>query len=192
LDLTRGQVTALTAYIAHLPRPVRIEPDDPDERQAAVDGERLFQLIGCAECHVEAVSSVEGVYSDLLLHDMGPRTSDQSTSIPEQTPARRVSRRVGGYSGGSIATTIPSQVIPTNTDQEWRTPPLWGVADSAPYFHDGRALTLDEAIRLHDGEAAASAQEYRGLSDENRQQLLTFLGTLRAPPSDSETDADEP
>jgi len=24
---------------------------------------------------------------------------------------------------------------------EWRTPPLWGVADSAPYLHDGRAAT---------------------------------------------------
>ena len=42
----------------------------------------------------------------------------------------------------------------TNYAQEWRTPPLWGVRDSAPYMHDGRAETLLEAISMHDGEAA--------------------------------------
>ncbi|MCA9158050.1 MAG: hypothetical protein KDA72_06970 [Planctomycetales bacterium] len=26
--------------------------------------------------------------------------------------------------------------------REWKTPPLWGGADSAPYLHDGRAETL--------------------------------------------------
>ena len=29
---------------------------------------------------------------------------------------------------------------------EWKTPPLWGVADSAPYFHDGGSPTLETAI----------------------------------------------
>jgi len=40
---------------------------------------------------------------------------------------------------------------------EWRTPPLWGVARSAPYLHDGRAPTLEEAIRLHGGQGKDSA-----------------------------------
>ena len=44
---------------------------------------------------------------------------------------------------------------------EWRTPPLWGVANSGPYLHDGRAETLDEAIRLHGGEAAATSEALR-------------------------------
>ena len=50
------------------------------------------------------------------------------------------------WAGGSLRTR-------TNLAQEWRTPPLWGVADSPPYLHDGRAYTLEDAIRLHDGEA---------------------------------------
>ncbi|MGD9856437.1 MAG: di-heme oxidoredictase family protein [Planctomycetaceae bacterium] len=181
LDLTKPQVTALTAYIAQLPQPIRVVPGDPFERQAAVAGERLFHQIGCGECHVDDVGEVRGLYSDLLLHDMGPRTSDQSTSIPEQVPARRVTHSTGGYSGGNVTMSIPAQELATNIDQEWRTPPLWGVADSAPYFHDGRAQTLDEAIRWHDGEAARSAHEYDRLFDEHQRQLLTFLGTLRAP-----------
>ena len=32
------------------------------------------------------------------------------------------------------------------TPGEWRTAPLWGVADSGPYLHDGRAVTLEAAI----------------------------------------------
>ncbi len=61
---------------------------------------------------------------------------------------------------------------------EWRTPPLWGVADSAPYLHDGRASTLDEAIRLHGGEAEATSERYRKLDGRDRRELLSFLQSL--------------
>ena len=65
---------------------------------------------------------------------------------------------------------------------EWRTPPLWGLRESAPYLHDGRAPTIEQAILLHGGEAAASAQRYRGLSPRERGQLERFLLSLTAPP----------
>jgi CxxC motif-containing protein (DUF1111 family) len=61
---------------------------------------------------------------------------------------------------------------------EWRTPPLWGVADSAPYLHDGRANTLDDAIRRHDGEAAKTATRYTELTASDRRALLAFLNSL--------------
>jgi CxxC motif-containing protein (DUF1111 family) len=70
------------------------------------------------------------------------------------------------------------------TATEWRTPPLWGVADSAPYLHDGRARTLDEAIRLHGGEAAPTSNRYAKLAASDRKALLGFLGSLTvAPPA---------
>ena len=79
----------------------------------------------------------------------------------------------------------PNPVIPLEVRQrEWRTPPLWGVADSAPYMHDGRAKTLTEAIAFHDGEAEFSKKGFLKLSTEERKALLTFLGTLRAPETD--------
>ncbi|MCA9110959.1 MAG: hypothetical protein KDA52_13495, partial [Planctomycetaceae bacterium] len=187
LDLTSPQVTALTAFIAQLPRPERIIPSDPYNRQAAEYGELVFHGIGCSECHVKTLGSVVDIYSDLLLHDMGPRISDQSPANPDSTPppSRTVSVRQGGsgYGGGGLMTvTVPGRKpVPTNVDQEWRTPPLWGSADSAPYLHDGRAETFHDAIELHEGEASASAEEYRRLSDEQRSSLLSFLDTLRAP-----------
>jgi CxxC motif-containing protein (DUF1111 family) len=65
--------------------------------------------------------------------------------------------------------------------REWRTPPLWGVRDSAPYLHDGRAATLEEAIRAHGGEAEAVVEKFRALTAMERDSLLAFLDTLAAP-----------
>ena len=72
---------------------------------------------------------------------------------------------------------------PTAFNQEWRTPPLWGVADSAPYMHDGRAETLSESIVMHDGEAAGTRDRFLNLSFDDRQAIIAFLNTLVAPPS---------
>jgi len=56
-----------------------------------------------------------------------------------------------------------------------------GVADSAPYMHDGRAKTLQEAIRFHAGQAATSAQRFAQLPVGEQMQLVSFLKSLRAP-----------
>jgi len=65
------------------------------------------------------------------------------------------------------------------TGQEFRTPPLWGLADyPGPYLHDGRATTLDEAVRMHGGEARWSLHRYLSLPAADRRQLLAFLNRL--------------
>src|SRR5262245_55374149 len=67
--------------------------------------------------------------------------------------------------------------------QEWRTPPLWGYRDSAPYLHDGRAEDLEEAVALHGGQAHASARRFFALSAEDRLRVEAFLKSLVAPAS---------
>ena len=74
----------------------------------------------------------------------------------------------------------------STSPSEWRTPPLWGVADSAPYLHDGRAATLADAIKLHAGQASSSANRFARLSDVQKEELIAFLNTLRAPSVPSE------
>jgi CxxC motif-containing protein (DUF1111 family) len=64
---------------------------------------------------------------------------------------------------------------------EWRTPPLWGLRDSAPYLHDGRADTISAAIALHGGEGFDSAREFFRMSLHERQQLELFLQSLGVP-----------
>jgi len=65
---------------------------------------------------------------------------------------------------------------------DWKTPPLWGVADSAPYMHDGSSPTLEDAIENHGGDAKHSRKQYlEGINDKNRKNLIAFLKALRAP-----------
>ena len=67
---------------------------------------------------------------------------------------------------------------------EWRTAPLWnigltaGVSGGEAYLHDGRARTLDEAIRWHGGEGDASRQAYEDLTQAERDALIAFLKSL--------------
>lgn len=166
-DLTLEQCNQLTAFCASLPPPVEKPPSDRATSQKALAGKELFTTIGCAKCHVPDLGDVQGLYSDLLLHRMG-EVLIGGGSYGERPPPKPESPTVP--SDGPLA-------------DEWRTPPLWGVADSAPYLHDGRAATLEEAIRLHAGQAARSAQHFLGLAPAEQAHLLTFLKTMRAPGS---------
>ena len=136
-------------YLAPPPRPA----PTPQSRQ----GEAVFGQVGCAVCHVPSMQTGPNVigaldrkpvnlYSDLLLHDMGPLAD-----------------------GIAQADASP---------HEMRTPPLWGLHASAPYLHDGRARTLDEAIRAHAGEAGPSRDHYLRLNPAQHNQLLEFLNSL--------------
>ena len=66
-------------------------------------------------------------------------------------------------------------------DNQFTTARLWGVADTAPYMHDGRALTLGEAILMHGGEARAARDKYAALVEKDQARLLNFLLSLRTP-----------
>ena len=61
---------------------------------------------------------------------------------------------------------------------DFRTQPLWGLAASGPYLHDGRADTVDEAIRRHGGEAERARRAYDALPEAERARLLAFLRSL--------------
>jgi CxxC motif-containing protein (DUF1111 family) len=202
LDLNEQQVLALTSFVRDLPRPVR--RNGSSNAEIVHSGERLFNDVGCADCHVPDLGSVKGMYSDQLLHDMGESTSDVQATAPlvrAQSVTTSVARAVGGTMGGmggggygasaslSTLVSVPVtrtvvNVIPTRRTMEWKTPPLWGVRDSYPYFHDGRAPTLRDAIQMHGGEAQRSADEFRELKAEQQEAVVTFLESLVAPPVD--------
>jgi CxxC motif-containing protein (DUF1111 family) len=58
------------------------------------------------------------------------------------------------------------------------TAPLWGIARTRPYLHDGRAPTLEDAILQHGGEAQASRDAFAALEEPERAPLRTFLTAL--------------
>ena len=160
-DLTEAQCALMTDFIRGLEAPRKVEPSDPAERARVKAGEATFAKIGCADCHTPDLGSIKGFYSDLLLHDMGP---DLAAGI-------------GSY--GEAVTPPNSTTVPVAT--EWKTPPLWGVADSAPYLHDGRAETLEDAIAAHQGEASGVTTAFKNLPMGEQQDVIAFMKTLRAP-----------
>jgi CxxC motif-containing protein (DUF1111 family) len=178
LDMSQEECDALVAYVRGLPAPVVRDPADAQEAARVKAGEATFHAIGCAHCHLPKLGDVEGIYSDLLLHDMSPRLGDTGAygvfvSQPAAGPA------AGGHRDRAAGA----------TSQEWRTPPLWGLRDSGPYLHDGRAEAIDQAITLHGGQGSNSARRYAQLSHRRKQQLEAFLLSLSAPPPEDERPA---
>ena len=93
-DISDGQIRAMTVFVASLPAPVQEVPDDSDVRLQAQRGKTLFASVGCAVCHVPNMGPAQGIYSDLLLHDMGYESFDLNPAEPYRvgvTPVRFVS-----------------------------------------------------------------------------------------------------
>lgn len=140
----------------------------PDRRirdQAQFDrGAQTFDRIGCQQCHKAPMKTGKSdhfallsdqtiyPYTDLLLHDMGEALNDGAAEINAQAT-------------------------------EWRTPPLWGIGlveagEHSHFLHDGRATTIDQAIRWHGGEALTTRETYEALSEAEREDLLAFLRSI--------------
>lgn len=162
LDLDKRQFRALVAFVESLPRPEQVLPESLKELNQVRHGEALFKSVGCADCHTPDIGGVAGVYSDFMLHRVD---NPDHPSSP-------------GYGDGE-----PDVPLPTHHPlaDEWKTPPLWGVADSAPYFHDGRYATLELAIQAHHGQARHVTKKYMALPQVERSAVVDFLKTLRAP-----------
>lgn len=86
-EVTNEQIALLADFVRYLAPPLRRLPADSALRRQIERGERLFDRLGCTACHVpsmvtgtqpEAALSQRTValYSDLLLHDMGPSLAD--------------------------------------------------------------------------------------------------------------------
>jgi CxxC motif-containing protein (DUF1111 family) len=116
----------------------------------AVAGEAVFLAIGCGKCHTPSLPS-----------DLGDVPLFSDLLLHEILPSGKRGI-VDGDAGES----------------EFRTAPLWGLSQTAPYFHTGEADTIEQAIELHDGESAAIRDAFLALPNEDRSALLAFLETL--------------
>ena len=199
-EITDGQLSALVAFVATLDPPRILVPDEGGARGPPLSGEldivaspefvmrwlegaEFFGDLGCADCHVPflPVSDArfrDGVLDiDLATHGAGPhpaRRDDGTWLVPVFSDFKRHDM------GESLASQHVDHGVPPAT---WLTRRLWGVAQSRPYLHDGSAVTFDEAIARHGGEAADARDAFLARPEAHRASLRVFLLSLRRAPA---------
>lgn len=182
-ELTLGELSALHAFQVSLTAPAQ-RGNGRDVRA----GRALFEEIGCADCHVPVLET-DGTLLPLCFPEIHTDPFANAYRVVDLSTAPAGFRRAGRgvavplyadlklhYMGEGLAETTGSDL-----DAFFTTARLWGVADTAPYLHDGRAATLTQAILLHGGEAEAARDGFETLGDTERTQLLAFLRSLRTP-----------
>jgi CxxC motif-containing protein (DUF1111 family) len=123
----------------------------------AKDGRNLFARIDCAGCHVPTLRTGNNPVAALRYRDVAAYSD---LLLHDMGPALADICRPGALPG------------------EFRTQPLMGIRLLPHFMHDGRALTVTEAIEAHGGEATASRQRFSQLSDKERAAVVAFLNSL--------------
>ncbi|MEZ4433866.1 MAG: di-heme oxidoredictase family protein [bacterium] len=206
-EITEGQLTALVIFLAtqdapRLEVPVEGGFADPfaPELPAIVDapeftdrwlrGAEVFATLGCGGCHTPFMEVGDPVYRTRPALTGGETQVDLARDGARPTPARDPDDavwRVPVFSdfrrhdmGPLLTGRHPERGVP---ESHWMTRRLWGLAQTGPYLHDGSAVTVEEAITRHGGEAAFAADGYRALPDPDRASLTVFLMSLRRAPA---------
>lgn len=154
LDVGTDVVRALGGYVAGLAIPRRVT-SDPLGRSA-------FERAGCAGCHVPSLAT----------------RADAPIAAMRSARAEVYSDMLLHDMGASLA---DGSVEGAAGPRDWRTAPLMGLRFFRAYLHDGRARTLDDAVRMHRGdgsEANDSVDRYAALPEPERRALIAFLQTL--------------
>jgi CxxC motif-containing protein (DUF1111 family) len=125
-------------------------------------GTELLQSTGCLHCHVNSYKT----RSDAPVAALAGISADIYTDLLLHDLGTDLADGITDFEA---------------TGREWKTPPLVGLRFFKSFLHDGRAKTLDDAIRMHAGEGSEAnfaVDNYKALSEGERQLLLDHLGKL--------------
>lgn len=190
VEIEDGMLTTMVGYLAQLEIPIVEPPSDPVALERFARGRALFDEIGCASCHLPMLELRDPVIEvrpdhpdyadrapiliDVAVNGEHPRIEPRTVLNPVYEVQLFSDLRRHDL-GSELATPGNQGAIPPSV---FLTRPLWGLAETAPYMHDGRAPSVDDAIRVHGGEASEARDAYVALSDDERIALRTFLMSL--------------
>lgn len=207
-EITEGQLSALALLIATTDAPPLAALDEGPYREPELfsneldivrspeftarwlDGFALFGRFGCASCHVPFVPVTGSRYrasdasaaASAVVVDLA---SDGARPIPDRDDEGRF--LVAAFSdfkrhdlGPRLAGRHADGGVPAEL---WLTKRLWGVGLTSPYLHTGAAMTFDEAVAMHGGEAEDAARAFARADEDERVSLRLFLASLARAPS---------
>ncbi len=218
-ELTRADVTAVGIWQATLQVPGRVIPRDPEIERAVVVGEKAFERIGCATCHIPRLPLDRNgwIYSEPNpfnppgnlrtgeVRDLKVDLSSDLLPVPRLRPDASGIVWVDAYTDFKLHDICkPGDREPLDQNQsQWSTKlqdgncrfltkRLWGAANEPPFFHHGLFTTLRQSVLAHYGEADASRRAFEALPALERDSVIEFLKTLQVlPPGTKERIVDE-
>jgi hypothetical protein len=193
LEVDSGMITTLVGYFAQLEAPIIRPPHDPGLLDAFAAGRSRFEAVGCARCHVPTLEladsrlEVQAATSpdrpafviDVARDGEGPKIEPKYANARTSYLVHLFSDLKRHDMGEALATPSAQGGI---APRVFLTRPLWGLAETAPYLHDGRAPTIHDAIAAHGGEAAAARDGYMALDEGERASIRVFLASLSREP----------
>lgn len=218
-ELTRADVTAVSVWQATLQAPGRVIPRDSEIERAVMIGERAFERIGCAACHIPRLPlDKQGwIYSEPNPFNLpgnlrSGETRDFRVDLSsDMLPAPRLRPDVSGvvwveaytdFKLHDICEPGEAEAIDMNQSQwskkfkegncRFLTKRLWGAANEPPFYHNGLFTTLRQSVLAHAGEALGSRQAFQALTAAEQDSVIEFLKTLQVlPPGTKDRIVDE-
>lgn len=201
-ELSVGDITAVTLFQAALAVPGQVLPEDRDELVSVLVGERVFDRVGCSDCHTPQMTLASKQFVEPNPYNPGNTAGpaqignyafDLTTTgeLPRLEPHAAGGALVRAYTDlkrhnlcdAEIRHYCNEQVVQAGVSTElFLTRKLWDVGNSAPYGHKGDLTTLTEAIEVHGGEARASRDAYFALPQQARDDVIDFLKSLQMLP----------
>jgi hypothetical protein len=169
-------------------------------------GEYRMRQFGCTSCHVQdlviendrRVADVEtvydrdrGIFNSLFATASGRFVeSDDGSGFPtlkEPAGGEFVVRNIfTDFKRHDLGPDFWEREFDGTLTKAHMTEPLWGVASTPPYGHDGRSIDLESVILRHGGEAESAKRKFARAEGYEQYQLLEFLRTLVIfPPDDT-------
>ena len=218
-ELTRADVTAVSVFQAALQVPGRVIPRNPVIEHAVFEGERTFERIGCASCHIPRLPlDQQGwIYSEPNPFNpptnlrLGETRTLYVDLASDELPAPRLKPDQKGVVWVEAYTDFKLHDI-TNGDaaepldmnqsmwsKKFRegnrfflTRRLWGAANMPNHFHNGLLTTLRRSVLEHSGEAIDSRKAFQALPAHEQDCLIEFLKSLQVlPPGTKDLIVDE-
>lgn len=134
---------------------------DGELSEAALEGKELFEgKAGCLSCHggnnfTDSVKAVDG---------NGQLTTDNQDFLYDIGTSNTLDKESAGDARAAMKN--------PRDQKRFDTPTLRGVWATAPYFHDGSAKTLEDAISRH------NTKELSGLTRGEITKIAEYVGSL--------------
>lgn len=154
VDLSDEQLDAVGFYVSAIAMPSRSAPN--------AEGQRAFERAQCGQCHVSSMAT----RADYPLAAIAGRPAVIYSDLLLHDMGKGLADGIAEGGAGP---------------RDWRTAPLIGMRFSRTFLHDGRASTIDAAIRAHaseGSEASPSVRAYEAMTDAERASIAAFVLSL--------------